>query len=142
MVSTPYPMSQQHQQNLPYSPISRNLNDRTVQPQSFQQLQDIVYSPKHNGLYLYLIRLLRPIWKKKCIIAPEGVSSLTYQHCAEILSELRALKAFLDELPMNNFQGWTRELFPPFDYLFFIFFSLNILNFQNIFRLFNHRSVK
>lgn len=97
--------SHQQMQTLPYSPISRSLNERAAQQQPFQQLQDVIYSPKHTGLYLYLTRLLKPIWKKKCVISPEGISSLTYQNCAEMLSELRALKAFLEEIPLNNFSG-------------------------------------
>lgn len=102
MVSTPYPMSQQRGEQMSFS--ARSLNERGAQ-QPFHQLQDIIYSPKHTGLYLYLIRLLKPIWKKKCIISPEGVSSLTYQNCADILCELRALKAFIEEIPLNNFSG-------------------------------------
>lgn len=109
MVSTPYPMGQQQQQmtGLSYSPISRNLGDRTQiqQTQPFSQPQDIKYSPKHKGLYLYLVRLLRPIWKKKCIVSTDGVSSLTHENCSEILTELYALKAFLEETPLNNFSG-------------------------------------
>lgn len=112
MVSTPYPMGQQSQMSgISYSPIARN--NPTQQPQQFsiqhvQQPQDIKYSPKHSGLYLYLIRLLRPIWKKKCIISTNGVSSLTYDNCSEILSELYALKAFLEEVPLNNFSGISK----------------------------------
>lgn len=107
MVSTPYPMGQQQIPGLPYSPISRNLGERTQlqQTQPFTQPQDIKYSPKHTGLYLYLVRLLRPIWKKKCIVSTDGISSLTHENCSEILSELYALKAFLDETPLNSFSG-------------------------------------
>lgn len=109
MVSTPYPMGQQQMSGLSYSPISRGLAERTQtqQPQPFtiQQPQDIKYSPKHRGLYLYLVRLLRPIWKKKCIVSTNGISSLTHEHCTEILSELYALKSFLEDVPLNNFSG-------------------------------------
>lgn len=108
MVSTPYPMtSSQTMSSLPYSPV-RGQNVRPPQLQQtfqIQQPQDIKYSPKHTGLYLYMMRLLRPIWKKKCIILPEGVSSLTHQNCSEILGELYALKAFLDETPLNSYSG-------------------------------------
>lgn len=109
MVSTPYPMGQQQLTGLPYSPISRNLCERTQtqqpQPFSIQQPQDVRYSPKHTGLYLYLVRLLRPIWKKKCTLSTDGISSLTHQNCSEILSELYALKAFLEDIPLNNLSG-------------------------------------
>lgn len=112
MVSTPYPMGQQQMSGISYSPISRNLGERTQtqQPQPFaiQQPQDIKYSPKHTGLYLYLIRLLRPIWKKKCIV--DGVSSLTHDNCSEILNELYALKAFLEDTPLNNYSGRIQSI--------------------------------
>lgn len=113
MVSTPYPMGQQQLSGLPYSPISRSLAERSQtqqsQPFSIQQPQDVKYSPKHTGLYLYLIRLLRPIWKKKCILSTDGVSSLTHQNCSEILNELYALKSFLEEIPLNNYSGRFRQ---------------------------------
>lgn len=102
-------MGQQSQMSgISFSPISRN--NQTQQPQPFsmqhiQQPQDIKYSPKHSGLYLYSIRLLRPIWKKKCIISTNGVSSLTYDNCSDILSELYSLKAFLEEVPLHSFSG-------------------------------------
>lgn len=110
MVSTPYPMGAQANQTmsaLTYSPV-RNQNMRPQQ-QSFQiqQPQDIKNSAKHTGLYLYLIRLLRPIWKKKCIISPDGTSSLTHENCADILNELYALKAFLEEIPLSNFSEYS-----------------------------------
>lgn len=95
-------MSQQRGEQMSFR--ARSLSERGAQ-QPFHQLQDIIYSPKHTALYIYLIRLLKPIWKKKCIITPEGVSSLTYQNCADILCELRALKAFIEEIPLNNFSG-------------------------------------
>lgn len=131
MVSTPYPMGQQPQMSgIQFSPISRN-NQTQQQPQPFsiqhiQQPQDIKYSPKHSGLYLYLIRLLRPIWKKKCIISVNGVSSLTYENCSEILSELYALKAFLEDVPLHNFSGMrklnhNRSLRSPISYFIHLF---------------------
>lgn len=106
MVSTPYPMAPQHQQSMiSFSPISRNLGDRAMPQQPYPPMQDVIFSPKHAGLYLYLIRLLRPIWKKKCITSTDGFSSLTHEDCSDILSELRALKVFLEEIPLNIFSG-------------------------------------
>lgn len=137
MVSTPFPMGQQQMPGLSYSPISRNLGDRsqTQQPQPFsiQQPQDIKYSPKHTGLYLYLIRLLRPIWKKKCIISTDGVSSLTHENCSEILNELYALKAFLEEIPLNNFSGKNLNL------EFTIFFGKKNLHISTFNRFFHNK---
>lgn len=108
MVSTPYPMALPQQKNpLSYSPIARSQNLWSQQTPQFklQQPQDINYSPKHTGLYLYLVRLLRPIWKKKCVIMPQCNSSISYQDCSEILDDLYALKGFLDSLPLNNLSG-------------------------------------
>lgn len=127
MVSTPYPMGQQPMSNVSYSPISRNFGERTQtqQPQQFS-MQDVKYSPKHTALYLYLIHLLRPIWKKKCIISPEGISSLTHAHCSDILHELYAFKAFLEDIPLNNLSGnieCNRFLDHSFNaFIFFRFF--------------------
>lgn len=110
MVSTPYPIGSAHQpvSSLPFSPISRSISDRSqhAQPFQIQQPTDIKYSAKHTGLYFYLIRLLRPIWKKKCISASDGISSsLTHENCSQILNELYALKSFLEDIPLNNFSG-------------------------------------
>lgn len=106
MVSTPYPMAgpQQSVSGIPFSPV-RSQVDRTQQTFQMQQPSDVKYSAKHTGLYLYLIRLLRPIWKKKCIDIAKVESTLTYQHCSEIISELYALKAFLEEIPLSNYTG-------------------------------------
>lgn len=68
-------------------------------------LENFTYSAKHAGLYLYIGRLLRPLWKKKCIITPQCQSSIAPQDCSEILDELYALKAFLEGLPDKNQSG-------------------------------------
>lgn len=92
--------------SVPFSPV-RNQMDRTQQSFQIQQPSDVKYSAKHTGLYLYLIRLLRPIWKKKCIDVNKLDTSLSYKHCSEILSELYALKAFLDEIPLCNYSEFS-----------------------------------
>ncbi|KFM62015.1 Nuclear pore complex protein Nup155, partial [Stegodyphus mimosarum] len=82
----------QNQQRLPgtlvqpqfsniYSPVKPAVS-ATVQPQTpsssilSQQLSttgvttstsDIIYSGKHNGLYLYFSRIIRPLWNKKVV---------------------------------------------------------------------------
>lgn len=110
MVSTPFPMSsaQQSVSGIPFSPI-RNPIDRTQQSFQIQQPTDIKFSAKHTGLYLYLIRLLRPIWKKKCVDISKVESTITYEHCSEILGELYALKAFLEDMPMSNYSGESED---------------------------------
>lgn len=110
VVSTPYPMAggQQRNTSLAYSPVTRPANIWSNQQAphfSQQQPQEINYSAKHSALYLYVGRLLRPIWLKKCVILPQFNSSLSHGDCAEVLDDLYALKAFLDAMPMSNLSG-------------------------------------
>lgn len=108
MVSTPFPMgaAQQSMFSVPFSPV-RTPMDRTQSTFQMQQPTDVKYSAKHTGLYLYLIRLLRPIWKKKCVDINKLESTLSYAHCSEILSELYALKAFLEDVPLCNYSEFS-----------------------------------
>lgn len=67
---------------------------------AFQQSQqmdlfNLKYSAKHGGLYLHVSRILRPIWNRKCINA-ERSSTITIQDCNQILSELFAVRGFLE----------------------------------------------
>lgn len=110
VVSTPYPMNAAQPRNtsLPFSPVARPANIWSSQQGPHfnqQQPQDISYSAKHSALYLYVGRLLRPIWLKKCVILPQGISSISHLDCAQILDDLYALKAFLDNMPMSNLSG-------------------------------------
>lgn len=110
VVSTPYPMNAAQQRNtpLPYSPVARPTNIWSSQQTPHfnqQQPQDISYSAKHSSLYLYVGRLLRPIWKKKCVILPQCQSTISHEDCAVILDDLYALKTFLDAMPMSNMSG-------------------------------------
>lgn len=59
------------------------------------------YSFKHDGLYLYVSRLIGPIWKTRCL-TNNSRSSVTFTDCAEILDELYAVRDFIELLPMNN----------------------------------------
>lgn len=96
LVSTPMHPSQQHQQqqqqgnygsgpNASFSNTSlqgpqqgyqaATPNSTMMPPAPFQQnpnlsytgYEPFSYSPKHNGLYLYLSRILRPIWGLNCV---------------------------------------------------------------------------
>lgn len=62
---------------------------------------NIVYSAKHDGLYLYVARLLRPIWKLRCVDA-NLCSTLSQADCTVILDDLYAIKAFLDVNSVNE----------------------------------------
>ena len=61
-MSTPYPnMSQSFSQ--PQSPMGMNAS----QIGGATGQQEVVFSGKHNGLCLYLARLLRPIWEQRMV---------------------------------------------------------------------------
>ncbi|KAJ1526290.1 hypothetical protein ONE63_009443 [Megalurothrips usitatus] len=72
----------------------------------------MTYSAKHNGLYLYVSRILRPIWSQKVtqrITADNRknflVSAVSGEDCVWVLSHLHALRAFLErntQLAMLN----------------------------------------
>lgn len=77
IISTPIGSPYQHQ---PYSPVSNisqlpNQNLDMTSPYHISPKKGVgftvnapfVYSCKHNGLYLYLARILRPIWNQHCI---------------------------------------------------------------------------
>lgn len=66
--------------------------------------QNVLYSAKHRGLYLHLMRALKPIWRRRCLLNKneQVFSSITYQDCAQILDDLNALKQFLVEHSVAN----------------------------------------
>lgn len=70
---------------------------------------NICYSFKHAGLYLHICRLLRPIWKKKCIVSADGNSSITNVDCGHILNDLYGVKSFIDTFSMNNMSNYISQ---------------------------------
>lgn len=72
----------------------------------------VTYSAKHNGLYLYVSRILRPLWSQKVthLITADNrkhflVSAVSGEDCVWVLSHLHALRAFLErntQLAMLN----------------------------------------
>ncbi|KAF7285413.1 nuclear pore complex protein Nup154 [Rhynchophorus ferrugineus] len=76
---------------------------QTVSPQAGYDLSSFVsFSFKHNGLYLYLSRILRLVWNRRCVerVSPDGKiilnqSTITSEDCIQILNNLRALHNFL-----------------------------------------------
>lgn len=103
-MSTPYAR--------PASSIQQSLMQQTQFPgnnSTFQQSQQmdlfsLKYSAKHGGLYLHVSRILRPIWNRKCINA-ERSSTITIQDCNQILSELFAVRGFLEA---NSIAGLSK----------------------------------
>lgn len=61
----------------------------------------IVYSAKHDGLYLYVTRLVRPIWKLRCTDSNLN-SNLNQNDCTLILEELYAIRNFLEANSVNE----------------------------------------
>ncbi|XP_067621641.1 nuclear pore complex protein Nup154 [Eurosta solidaginis] len=100
------------QSHYPLSPISagggggiqENTHDNSLIVNDYNA---VIYSAKHDGLYLYVARLLRPIWKKRCVEA-NLCSTLTQADCTLILEDLFALKVFIDAYIVNDFSGMTR----------------------------------
>lgn len=80
-----------------------------MNPGSSGDSANLCYSFKHAGLYLHICRLLRPIWKKKCIVNAEGNSSITNFDCAHILDDLYGVKSFIDTFSMNNMSNYINQ---------------------------------
>ncbi|XP_055543878.1 nuclear pore complex protein Nup154 [Wyeomyia smithii] len=62
------------------------------------------YSAKHAGLYLHMSRLLRSIWRKRCI-DDKLHTTISQQDCAQILEDLYAIKRFLESITLTNLVG-------------------------------------
>ncbi|XP_026329328.1 nuclear pore complex protein Nup154 [Hyposmocoma kahamanoa] len=63
------------------------------------------YSPKHNGLYIYVGRILAPIWNLRCVatsMTPDKkefmVSRVTGEDCAYIVQRLQRVAAFTQRI--------------------------------------------
>lgn len=104
------PINPQRDPGSLFSAMKRNspVWSQSMMPFSPQQAQEIVFSAKHVGIHLHLARLLRPIWKKKCIMLPQCESTISHSVCTEILDDLYAIKSFLDSLPISNLTGENR----------------------------------
>lgn len=93
-MSTPYRPASSVQQSLMQQTQFPG-NNSTFQQSQQMDLFNLKYSAKHGGLYLHVSRILRPIWNRKCINA-ERSSTITIQDCNQILSELFAVRGFLE----------------------------------------------
>lgn len=70
IVSTPTPQYQRQAHFYPQSPTATSLvSPQICSPQStgFDIGSPYTLSAKHNGLYLYLGRILRPVWMRRCV---------------------------------------------------------------------------
>ena len=88
---------------------NRNFGMQQQHQQQQQQIDtsNICYSAKHAGLYLHVSRMLRLVWKKKCIQFKENIcsSNISFLDCAAILDDLYAIRSFIESMPMNNPSG-------------------------------------
>lgn len=97
IISTPVPP--QYNYNLPPPQTSQQFNTsmeiaNNTQPYSIPQRRSpnfeinspFVYSSKHTGLYLYLARILRPIWNLNCVQKVTVDSKKTYVSLQQRLS--------------------------------------------------------
>ncbi|XP_052892720.1 nuclear pore complex protein Nup154 isoform X2 [Anopheles moucheti] len=83
----------------PASNLNNN-NNETVETTLFH------YSAKHAGLYLYMSRMLRSIWRKPCL-DERFYSSISHQDCVVLLEDLYAIRRFLENVTANNLLGYT-----------------------------------
>ncbi|XP_058446271.1 nuclear pore complex protein Nup154 [Malaya genurostris] len=97
--------SMMHQSQFPGSSMSPQMNHSfnnnlpiTAESPNFH------YSAKHAGLYLHMSRLLRSIWKKRCI-DEKLHTTISQQDCAQILEDLYAIKRFLESITLTNLVG-------------------------------------
>ncbi|EDW63290.1 nuclear pore complex protein Nup154 [Drosophila virilis] len=114
-MSTPMPNSSNigvmsGQYNQPISPISAAQSAQQQQQHSMPSNENssIIYSAKHDGLFLYVSRMLRSVWQSHCV--DENLcSKLTINDCTMLLSELRSLRCFLDKHSVHDISA-TRRL--------------------------------
>lgn len=74
------------------SPYRHNINSPTPFNQSSfianggqhirdQNMQQIEYTAKHNGLYIYVARILSPVWSLKCVTKSPAPDNNEYVSC-------------------------------------------------------------
>ncbi|XP_020807415.1 nuclear pore complex protein Nup155 [Drosophila serrata] len=116
-MSTPMPNANQgntpmsynaSQFNQPISPIS-NLQQPSPVVVNNENSQ-IVYSAKHDGLYLYVSRMLRSIWQLPCV-DKNFCSQVGPKDCSVLLADLRALRRFLEDHSVHDISSSTRVSF-------------------------------
>lgn len=62
-------------------------------------MPDVQFSPRHNGLYLYLSRLLRPIWNFPLLVtnSSEVKSSLKLPQLSAVMAQLHDLRVWMEK---------------------------------------------
>ncbi|EDW88030.1 nuclear pore complex protein Nup154 [Drosophila yakuba] len=98
-----YPGSQFNQ---PISPIGNMQPSQAVSNEN----SPIVFSAKHDGLYMYVSRMLRSIWQLRCV-NEHFCSNMSYSDCISLLSDLRSLRSFLEAHSVHDISSSTRVSF-------------------------------
>lgn len=75
------------------------------QPTPLNRDNVTIFSARHNALYLYVARLMRPIWKLRCL-KNNLHSNLNAKDCSFILEDLITIKQFLES---NNLVDVSRK---------------------------------
>ncbi|XP_038215888.1 nuclear pore complex protein Nup154 [Zerene cesonia] len=95
-----------YQQNMNRTPFNQSsfVGNVTQPPRDNFQLQ-VEYSSKHNGLYIYVGRILSPIWNLKCVtksLTPDKKelmsSKVTGEDCAFIVKKLQRVASFIQRV--------------------------------------------
>ncbi|KAF5276078.1 hypothetical protein FQA39_LY00874 [Lamprigera yunnana] len=105
-VTTPFVPNIMSTPILPHLQMQQQ-SSTTIQPDpsnaTFRNFSSFAYSSKHNGLYLYMSRILRPLWNMYCVEKMDVNdkqklllrSTITADECVWILSHLTSLWTFL-----------------------------------------------
>nr|CAA76635.1 Nup154 [Drosophila melanogaster] len=93
--------------NQPISPIG---NMQPPQVAVSNENSPIVFSAKHDGLYMYVSRMLHSVWQMRCV-NEQFCSNLSQSECALLLSDLRSLRSFLEVHSVHDISSTTRVSF-------------------------------
>ncbi|KAJ4448862.1 hypothetical protein ANN_00253 [Periplaneta americana] len=105
IVSTPY--SQAHGATSPQQNLSMSTTDNAMGTGCMQ------YSYRHNGLYLYVGRIVRPVWNLRVVSRATLdkvqflCSTISRQDCVWVLGHLQALRNFLEKNTQLSIAGIT-----------------------------------
>ncbi|PSN41988.1 Nuclear pore complex protein 155 [Blattella germanica] len=91
VVSTPYPHASPQQQNVSLNTTTADILHGAMQ-----------FSHRHNGLYLYVGRIVRPVWNLRILC-----STVSRDDCVWVLEHLQALRTFLDKNTQFSISGVT-----------------------------------
>ncbi|XP_068150657.1 nuclear pore complex protein Nup154 [Drosophila tropicalis] len=97
----------------PISPIAQGSvpPNVTASAAMANENSSIIFSAKHDGLYLFVSRMLRPIWHLRCV-DQSFHSNLKLNDCTQLLLELRSLRNFLELHSVHDLSSSTTTRLP------------------------------